>query len=315
MYVEENWARSEFSPGFPLRRGPATTILPPANHLPHARHELPMMSPVMSSYPCVSCPRQVVRESPQNGYYHVPFQQVQQARHRGNGGPEQSPVMQRVQPLPTTMGSKGSPVLSLCSSGHSDFSAPNLVRPVNPGLNLLCQAVEEAHSNESESFAPLSPTETRVKGPWRAEEDKLLCELVKKFGPRRWTAIASFINGRTGKQSRERWLNHLNPDLSKRQWTLEEDQIIMEAHHEIGNKWSEIAKRLKGRTDNSVKNRFNTTIRRQISEYSTFVRQKGIKRKDDDPEANSKNRQDTIAPPTKRPMKEEKTTVGLPQKC
>lgn len=93
------------------------------------------------------------------------------------------------------------------------------------------------------------------------------------MGARRWTVIASHIPGRTGKQARERWLNQLSPDLAKRAWTPEEDRVVMQAHARLGNRWSEIAKLLKGRTDNATKNRFNTTIRRQISELSTQARQ------------------------------------------
>lgn len=111
----------------------------------------------------------------------------------------------------------------------------------------------------------------KVKGPWRPEEDAILTQLVAKLGPRRWTVIASHIPGRTGKQARERWLNQLSPDLVKRPWTAEEDRIVMQAHARLGNRWSEIAKLLKGRTDNATKNRFNTTIRRQISEMAGNV--------------------------------------------
>ncbi|CAN8067961.1 unnamed protein product [Agarophyton chilense] len=121
--------------------------------------------------------------------------------------------------------------------------------------------------------APLvSQPPRRVKGPWRPEEDKILTELVNKLGARRWTLIASHIAGRTGKQARERWLNQLAPHLTKRPWTPEEDRIVMDAHAKLGNRWSEIAKLLKGRTDNATKNRFNTTIRRQISQLSNHAR-------------------------------------------
>ena len=118
--------------------------------------------------------------------------------------------------------------------------------------------------------SPATSTEIirKVKGPWRKEEDELLTALVARYGARRWTTIAAHIPGRTGKQARERWLNQLSPDLAKRPWNDNEDRIVMEAHAKLGNRWSEIAKLLKGRTDNAVKNRFNTTIRRQISQLA-----------------------------------------------
>lgn len=122
-------------------------------------------------------------------------------------------------------------------------------------------------------IAPSDPDAARkVKGPWRKEEDALLTALVARYGARRWTAIAAHIPGRTGKQARERWLNQLSPDLAKRAWSPDEDRVVMDAHARLGNRWSEIAKLLKGRTDNAVKNRFNTTIRRQIAELAHHAR-------------------------------------------
>lgn len=110
--------------------------------------------------------------------------------------------------------------------------------------------------------------------PWTPREDAAIKGLVGENGIKQWTLIAESlrdkynISGRSGKQCRERWHNHLNSGILKQPWSIAEEKVLFVTHQKIGNKWAEVSKFLPGRTDNSIKNHFYSTVRKYYRKIS-----------------------------------------------
>lgn len=79
-----------------------------------------------------------------------------------------------------------------------------------------------------------------IKRPWTKEQDQLLREAVAKHGARNWSSVSKMIPTKSGKQCRERWINHIDPAINREPWTHEDDMKLIEAHSRIGNKWTDL---------------------------------------------------------------------------
>ncbi|CAO2173202.1 unnamed protein product [Urochloa humidicola] len=103
------------------------------------------------------------------------------------------------------------------------------------------------------------------KGPWTPEEDEKLLQYIQKNGHGSWRTLPRLAGlNRCGKSCRLRWTNYLRPDIKRGKFSQEEEQTILHLHSVLGNKWSAIAAHLPGRTDNEIKNFWNTHLKKRL---------------------------------------------------
>lgn len=148
---------------------------------------------------------------------------------------------------------------------------------VSPDLWMVPCLVHRGSNEYEPLYKPfhteISQEKLQIRQTWLSFEDEALKEIVIANGAKNWIKISNSLNEkvhkglpmRQGKQCRERWYNHLSPSLQKGKWSSSEDLVILEKQKELGNRWSEIASLLEGRTENQVKNRFKSLMRKAKS--------------------------------------------------
>lgn len=170
---------------------------------------------------------------------------------------------------------------------------------LNPNANQISAANESNkgkttksinlfNSSNSESTFDSSKKSARVH--FTKKEDDRIKELVERFGKKNWSIIASFMNGRSAKQCRDRYCNYLVPGFFQGEWSKEEDDLLLKLYKENGSKWSIIQGYFPKRSSNSVKNRWYYFLRKKYEEEENRKKNEEEKNK----ETNEKNEKENV---------------------
>jgi hypothetical protein len=184
------------------------------------------------------------------------------------------------------------PVLSNLETDPVDWMFDSVIRssrisplraPTPPPLPET--TVKTPKTNRSKNSTPSrtpkrkrdTPTRKALPRTWSEKEDTQLMQLVDSGpNPTKWSDLAHVMTERSGKQCRERYLNHLKPKLRFEEWTPQEDVQLCHLYQNMGSKWAIMAKVIKGRTDNSIKNRFHHIRRRLDKDVARIVKTRKI---------------------------------------
>jgi Myb-like DNA-binding domain len=238
----------------PETRGTLQQQVTPPNHTPAPMHP-PVTPPARSVLPRPASALALQRLQPI----------IQPQRHCQT--PVTSSKIEDSVPVATVAKAGALPVVAVTAAAETAATAA-------AAASLPLQAVSPA-----ETATTAASRRGRRPTSWTPEEDARLADLVaaethmppSMTSSKTWSIIASQLQSRTGKQCRERWLNQLKPGIKREPWSDEEEQVLYNAHARLGNRWVAIAELLPGRTDNCIKNHYNSMLRKQQRRRASAV--------------------------------------------
>jgi hypothetical protein len=182
----------------------------------------------------------------------------------------------RIQPATNNFDNYPYPDSFTTSEPSSDFIVPtekssesyeSLYEPELSSVHADCKSKKISKGNvaKSSSISTSSSPKASKRNLWTAQEDAQVAELVKKHGTK-WAIVASFMKNRNGKQVRDRYINYLLPNIKTDLWTEAEDQFLINLTYQHGNKWKLISTFIQGRTENQVKSRYYTHLKKRAED-------------------------------------------------